>query len=80
MCTRHPEHLSVYDFTFWTLDNTHPGNMVAMMDNEPNPIKKWIDIDGSVFLKYPSFHEDHADGMDDHHDVPNHSIERWNTH
>ena len=76
----HPEHLSVYDFTFWTLDNTHPGNMVAMMDNEPNPIKKWIDIDGSVFLKYPSFHEDHADGMDDHHDVPNHSIERWNTH
>ena len=76
----HPEHLSVYDFTFWTLDNTHPGNMVAMMDNEPNPIKKWMDIDGSVFLKYPAFHEDHAGGMDHHHDVPNHPIERWNTH
>ena len=76
----HPEHLSVYDFTYWALDNTHPGNMVAMMDNEPNPIKKWMDIDGSVFLVYPAFPESH-EGHDDHHDpVPNHPIGRWDTH
>ena len=76
----HPEHLSVYDFTYWTLDNTHPGNMVAMMDGEPNPIKKWMDIHNSIFLKYPAFHDSHDDHGDDHHDVPNHPIERWNTH
>lgn len=77
----HPEHLSVYDFTYWTLENTHPGNMVAMMDGEPNPIKKWIDLHGSIFLRYPAFHDDsHDEHGDDHHDVPNHPIERWNTH
>ena len=73
----HPEHLSVYDFTYWTLDNTHPGNMVAMMDNEPNPIKKWMDLYGSIFIMFPAFNN-HHDGHD--HDVPNHPIERWTTH
>lgn len=67
----HPEHMSVFDFTYWTLDDTHPGNMVAMMEDEPNPIKKWIDVMGTVFLTYPSFPSG---------DVPNHPIERWNTH
>jgi len=67
----HPEHMSVYDFTYWTLEDTHPGNMVAMMEGEPNPIKKWIDVMGSVFLTYPSFPSG---------DVPKHPIERWNTH
>eukprot|EP00804_Cyclotella_cryptica_P014145 CCRYP_005584-RA/>CCRYP_005584-RA protein AED:0.03 eAED:0.03 QI:259/1/1/1/0.94/0.9/20/117/3951 len=67
----HPEHMSVFDFTYWTLEDTHPGNMVAMMEGEPNPIKKWIDNMGSVFLTYPSFPSG---------DVPNHSIERWTTH
>ncbi len=27
----HPNYMDVYDFTYWTLENTHPGNMVAMM-------------------------------------------------
>jgi cullin-associated NEDD8-dissociated protein 1 len=67
----HPEHLSVYDFTYWTLENTHPGNMIAMMEGEPNPIKKWSDVLGTVFLTYPAFPSG---------DVPKHPIERWNTH
>lgn len=69
----HHEHMSVYDFTYWTLDDTHPGNMIALMEGEPNPIKKWIDIYNSVFLIYPSFPGQGSD-------VPNHPIERWNTH
>jgi hypothetical protein len=63
--------MSVYDFTYWASEDTHPGNMVAMMEGEPNPIKKWIDVMESVFLTYPSFPPG---------DVPKHSIERWNTH
>jgi hypothetical protein len=69
----HPEHLSVYDFTYWTLEDTHPGNMIAMMEGEPNPIKKWKDVDDTVFLTYPSFPPAGSD-------VPSHPIERWNTH
>ena len=44
--------------------------MIAMMEGEPNPIKKWMDIDQSVFLKFPAFHDD----------VPNHPVERWDIH
>lgn len=68
----HPEHMSVYDFTYWTLDMTHPGNMIAMMEGEPNPIKKWRDIDESAFLIFPAF----PGGGD----VPHHPIECWNIH
>lgn len=53
----HPEHLSVYDFSAWALDDTpgaHPGNMMAMMHDHPNPIKKWMDIDNSIILVYPA--------------------------
>lgn len=67
----HPDHMSVYDFTYWTLEDTHPGNMVAAMEGEYNPIMKWMDLDNNVFLTYPSFPSG---------DVPNHSIGRWNTH
>jgi hypothetical protein len=67
----HPEHLSVFDFTYWTLEDTHPGNMIAMMEGEPNPIKKWIDIDNKVFLTFPAF---------PNNDVPNHPTERWDIH
>jgi len=56
-------------------DNTHPGNMMAMMHDHPNPIKKWRDIDGSAFISYPSFPPPEADT----HLAP-HSIERWDTH
>ncbi len=67
----HPDHMAVFDFSYWALDDTHPGNMVALMEGEPNPIKKWMDIDGSVFLTYPSFPEN---------DTPKHPIQRWNTY
>jgi len=67
----HPDHMSVYDFTYWTLEDTHPGNMVAAMEGEYNPIKKWMDLDNNVFLTYPSFPSG---------DVPNHSAGRWDTH
>ena len=67
----HPDHMSVYDFTYWTEEMTHLGNMIAAMEGEPNPIKKWMDIDGSVFLVFPSFPKN---------DVPNHPIERWVTY
>ena len=51
----HPEHMSVFDFTYWSLNHTHPGNMVAMMGGRTNPIKKWRDEEASAFLIYPSF-------------------------
>lgn len=57
----HPEHMSVFDFTYWTLNHTHPGNMVAMMEGESNPIKKWRDEDASAFLIFPSYHETGSD-------------------
>jgi cullin-associated NEDD8-dissociated protein 1 len=46
----HPDEWSVYDFTYWTLPNTHPGNAGA----SENPIKKWID--NNFRLEYPSWH------------------------
>ncbi len=53
----HKEHLSVYDFSYWALDDTpgaHPGNMIAMMGGRLNPIQKWMDIDNSTILVYPA--------------------------
>ena len=67
----HPDHMSVYDFTYWTLEMTHPGNMIAAMEGEYNPITKWMDLDGNAFLTFPSFPQN---------DVPNHPMERWITH
>ena len=46
--------LSVYDFTHWTLMNTHPGNMIAEMNNHSHPITKWMDINRSAILTYPA--------------------------
>ena len=46
----HPDELDVYDFTYWTLPNTHPGNEGAAQ----NPIKKWVSNDFT--LEYPSWH------------------------
>ncbi len=66
----HPEHMSVFDFTYWTLDHTHPGNMIAMMEGESNPIKKFRDIDGSAFLIFPSYPS--ADS-----DVPPHPLGKY---
>jgi len=69
----HQDHFSVYDFTFWTAENTHPGNMVADMHGHPNPIKKWMDVDDSVILVYPAF----ADPG--HLHLASHPIDRWDT-
>lgn len=41
--------------TYWTLDNTHPGNSIAQNYGHRNPIKKWAE-DGSCYLVYPSIH------------------------
>ena len=49
----HPDHLNVYDFTFWTLLDTHPGN-----SKNRNPIKEFAEA-GSTTLAFPSWH-----GMD----------------
>lgn len=81
----HPDEYSVFDMTYWTLPDTHPGNMVAMMNNHMHPIKKWIDIDEwdddgwddeSVILKYPAFYEP----LDENDTLAPHPIQRWNTH
>jgi len=52
----HPDHLSIYDMTYWTEEDAHPGNMIAAMEGEYNPIKKWHDIDNSPFLVFPRDH------------------------
>lgn len=57
----HQDHMSVFDFSFWTLDHTHPGNMVAMMEGESNPIKKWRDEQGSAFIIFPSYPASESD-------------------
>ena len=81
----HPDEYSVFDMTYWTLPDTHPGNMVAMMNNHMHPIKKWIDIDEwdddgwndtSVILKYPAFYEP----VGENDTLAPHPIHRWNTH
>ena len=46
----HPEHMNVYDFTYWTEPNTHPGNT-----DDSNPIKKFAN-EGSIKLLFPKSH------------------------
>ena len=67
--------MSVYDFTYWTLENTHPGNMIAAMHEHPNPIKKWMDVNASAFLSFPAFNVTNA-----HETLANHPISRWDNH
>jgi len=64
----HPEYLSVYDMTYWTYNNTHPGNLYAATRNHSHPIKKWAES-GSGILIFPSKHPD-GPGFD-------HPITRW---
>ena len=67
--------MNVYDFTYWTLENTHPGNMMAMMHNHSNPIKKWRDeFNQSAILFYP------AEAQPGHPHLSAHEIHRWNTY
>jgi len=64
----HDEHLSVYDMTYWTAEDTHPGNAYAAANGNRNPIKKWAD-DGLWYLTFPSEHPVDP-GF-------NHEISRW---
>lgn len=47
----HPDHMNVYDFTYWTRLDSHPGNSQAR-----NPIKGFAQA-GQTVLTFPSWHE-----------------------
>jgi hypothetical protein len=49
----HPELLSVFDMTYWTVD--HPGNVNAAAQNRRNPIAAFADKGETDFM-YPSHH------------------------
>ena len=51
----HPDNLNVYDFTYWTLDGTHPGNVAKLDLGMVNPITKFA-ASGSSTLYYPQNH------------------------
>jgi len=57
VCYQHilPDGGSVYDFTYWTLPQTHPGNAIAEAAGHPHPIKKWAEND-SFELLFPNWH------------------------
>jgi hypothetical protein len=46
----HPEHLNVYDMTYWTQSDGHKGNSPSR-----NPIKEFA-VQGSSTLTFPSWH------------------------
>ena len=52
----HPDEGSVYDFTYWTQPDTHPGNAIAAAGGRRNPITKWADYDNTFTLPFPSWH------------------------
>ena len=58
--------------TYWTLDHTHPGNVVAAEEGEYNPIKKWMDLERNATLTFPSIHPENA--------MRNHGMVRWDMH
>jgi len=52
----HPDEFSVYDFTYWTRPDTHPGNAVALAAGRLPPITKWADYNNTFTLSFPSWH------------------------
>ena len=52
----HPDEGSVYDFTYWTRPDTHPGNAVALGAGRLPPITKWADYNNTFTLPFPSWH------------------------
>jgi hypothetical protein len=46
----HPDHLAVYDMTYWAQVGSHPGNSL-----QRNPIKEFA-MAGKSTLQFPSFH------------------------
>jgi hypothetical protein len=55
--------------TYWTYNNTHPGNAIAQKVGHRNPIKKWAEEGGS-YLVFPAIHP-----LDS---SLNHDLNRWN--
>jgi hypothetical protein len=51
----HPHLYDVRDATYWTL--IHDGNEAAFKANRANPIARWAERDGLVYLEYPSHHQ-----------------------
>jgi hypothetical protein len=51
----HPDEYGVFDFTYWTFPDTHPGNAIALEADHRHPIKKWAE-DGLAELLFPSWH------------------------
>jgi hypothetical protein len=52
----HPDEGSVYDFTYWTFPDTHPGNAAAQVAGRSNPITKWAAYNNTFTLPFPSWH------------------------
>jgi hypothetical protein len=52
----HPDEGSVYDFTYWTRPDTHPGNAIALAAGHLPPITKWADYNNTFTLPFPSWH------------------------
>jgi len=58
--------------TYWTQNSTHPGNLVALGHGHYNPIMKWMDLQGSATLTFPSTHPTDS--------TYNHPMDRWEMH
>ena len=52
----HPDEGSVYDFTYWTRPDTHPGNAAALASGHLPPITKWVDYNNTFTLPFPRGH------------------------
>ena len=57
--------------TYWTNEDSHPGNAFALSMGHDHPIKKWIE-NGNIFLQYPAVHPTNT-GF-------NHPVTRWDNH
>ena len=57
--------------TYWTNEDSHPGNAYAKVMGHDHPIKKWIE-NGSAFLQYPAVNPS-DNGF-------SHPITRWDNH
>jgi hypothetical protein len=52
----HPDEGNVYDFTYWTRPDTHPGNAAAVTAGYLPPITKWADYNDTFTIPFPSWH------------------------
>jgi len=66
----HPDYMSVFDMTYWTRLDTHPGNSVAEAKGNENPIKKWFDSYNITTLPFPSSFHPMTRWRDHRHQFP----------